>query len=99
MAKKVIWSPNAQKNRKKILQFWKENNLSNTYSIKLNELFEDYLKIISKHPMLGRKTSVDTIRIGVLKEYLMFYEIQPDVINLLEIWYNRQNTKKLKLKK
>ena len=37
MAKRVIWSKKAQKDRREILQYWKQRNLSNAYSLKLNK--------------------------------------------------------------
>lgn len=50
MAKQVIWSPLAKKKRKEIHEFWIEHNQSNTYSLKLNKLFEEAEQLISKYP-------------------------------------------------
>jgi toxin YoeB len=40
MAKKVVWSQKAQKDRRRILKYWKGRNKSNVYSIKLAQLFK-----------------------------------------------------------
>ncbi len=53
MAKEVIWSPLAKQKRIEILQFWIEHNQSNTYSLKLNELFKESEQIVSKYPHIG----------------------------------------------
>ena len=47
MAKEIIWSETAQKDRKEILLYWKNRNKSSTYSKKLNILFDDAAEIIA----------------------------------------------------
>jgi toxin YoeB len=48
MAKQIIWSKLAQKNRKSILQYWTERNKSNIYSLKLNQILVDTIELLSK---------------------------------------------------
>ncbi len=55
MAKKIIWSLNAQKDRRNILQYWNKRNQSNRYSIKLNKLFRDSVKIVSNYPGIDNR--------------------------------------------
>ena len=74
MAKKIIWSLNAQKDRKNILQYWNKRNQSNRYSIKLNKLFRDAVKIVSNYPGIGKMTDKENTRIKIVKEYLIIYE-------------------------
>lgn len=53
MAKKLIWSKQALQDRKDILDYWINRNKSKTYSIRLNNLFIDAIKIIAEHPNIG----------------------------------------------
>jgi toxin YoeB len=56
MAKKLIWSKQALQDRKDILDYWINRNKSKTYSIRLNNLFIDAIKIIAEHPNIGIAT-------------------------------------------
>ncbi len=92
MAKKIIWSLNAQKDRKNILQYWNKKNQSNRYSIKLNKLFKDAVKIILNYPGIGKLTDKENIRIKIVKDYLIIYEDLEKEIHILTIWDSRQNS-------
>lgn len=98
MAGKIIWSLLAQKDRKNILEYWVERNNSKRYSKKLNELFKASIKLISIYPEIGRKTDFPNIRRKVVKDYEIFYEVTTETINILRIWDDRQEPKRLKLK-
>lgn len=56
MAKQIVWSLKAQKDRKEILYYWRKRNKSNEYSKKLNGLFKEALKLISDYPEIGKIT-------------------------------------------
>ena len=91
MAKKIIWSLNAQKDRKNILQYWNKRNKSTRYSIKLNKLFKDAVKLISDYPRIGKLTDRANIRIKIVKDYLIIYEDLEDEIHILTIWDSRRD--------
>jgi toxin YoeB len=55
MAKKIIWSRKAQVELIEILEYWINRNKSNTFSIKLNELVDEQLKLLTENPKIGRK--------------------------------------------
>ncbi|HWA05417.1 MAG TPA: type II toxin-antitoxin system RelE/ParE family toxin [Ignavibacteria bacterium] len=55
MAKRVIWTEKALRDRFEIFRFWVENNKSNTYSIKLDSQFENLAVTLSKFPQAGKK--------------------------------------------
>jgi toxin YoeB len=55
MAKRLIWSPRAQNDRKEILKFWREKNKSNAYSKKLDSRFREATKIIKDFPHISTK--------------------------------------------
>jgi len=97
MARRIVWLKSAEKERKDILEFWIKKTYSNTYSKKLNSLFKKSIKLISERPFIGIKTSDPIVRIKVVKDYLVFYEISKSEIIILTIWDSRQNPVDLQL--
>lgn len=91
MASKIIWSLLAQENRKAILKYWMDRNKSNTYSLKLNQIFENSVDLISKFPLIGVKTNIENVRIKFVRDYRIAYKIAEDLIEILTIWDSRQN--------
>lgn len=81
-----------------ILKFWIFHNKSKTYSIKLNSLFQEAVKLISQYPNLGKPTSDENVRFKVVGDYLLFYELVDDQIHILNIWDSRQDPAKLILR-
>jgi len=98
MAKKIIWTVRAQNDRFKIFEYWNNRNKSNSYSRRLNALFKESVKIISRYPLLGKPTSEENVRIKIVRDYLLFYEIREDIIIILMIWDSRQNPKNIKFR-
>ena len=96
MVKQVVWSPRAQNDRKKILEYWLLRNKSNRYSKKLNRLIEDSIKIIKDFPQIGKLTDAPNTRIKIVRDYLIFYEETDTQILILTIWDSRQDPDKLK---
>ncbi len=87
MAKQIIWSLNAQTDRKEILLYWIERNKSTRYSYKLNQLFKEVIELLSEHPFVGRPTDKSpSVRIKIVKEYLLIF---------LTVWDGHQNPAKL----
>ena len=95
MAKQIIWSLRAQKDKKEIYKYWSERNKSNRYSQKLNQLFKEAIQLLREHPYIGRSTDDDSIRIKIVKDYLLIYEVTETSINILSIWDGRQDPSKL----
>ena len=96
MAKQVIWVLNAQKDRLAILAYWEQRNKSKTYSKKLDFRFREALKLISKHPLIGKPTLKASVRIKIVEDYLLVYEITRKYIVVLSIWDSRRNPAELK---
>lgn len=94
MAKAIVWSLKAQRDRKNILEYWINKTKSNTYSLKLNQLFIDSIEIVSEFPRIGRLTEVDRVRVKIVKDYLIFYEEKGHQILILSIWDSRQDSKR-----
>jgi plasmid stabilization system protein ParE len=91
MARQIIWTFTAQQERREVLEYWVKRNKSKIYSRKLNKLIISSLQEVSKNPLIGRKTDLLNIRVKIVKEYLLFYEITPTVINVLSIWDGRRD--------
>jgi toxin YoeB len=96
MVRQIIWTKRAQKERKEIFTFWNTHNKSSFYSRKLNELIKDSLKLICLHPFIGKPTNKENVRVKILKDYLIIYEITSNEIVVLSLWDCRQNPKDLK---
>jgi toxin YoeB len=91
MAKQIIWSNLAQEDRKSILQYWIDRNKSNTYSIKLNQIFIDTVDLLSKYPKIGKKTEYADIRVKIVKDYFITFRETETLIEILTIWDTRQD--------
>jgi len=61
-------------------------------------LIKDTLKLISRYPFIGKPSNREDIRVKVLKNYLIIYQITPTEIIVLSIWDNRQNPEKSMIK-
>lgn len=95
MAKQVIWSLQAQADRKDVLNYWRIHNQSNSYSKKLNAKFREVIKLISNYPRIGKLTDVNGVCVKIIKDYLILYEETETTIVILTIWDSRQNPTKL----
>ena len=91
MAKQIIWSKKAHQDRKEILHYWRINNESNEYSKKLNLLIKKAIALVAAHPHIGRRTSIENVRVKLVRDYLIFYEETEKEIFILSIWDNRRN--------
>jgi addiction module RelE/StbE family toxin len=95
MAQQIIWTEKAQKERIEIFTFWNIRNKSFSYSRKLDELIKESLKLICKYPLIGKQTDKENVRLKVLRDYLIIYEITEKEIVVLSLWDCRQNPKDL----
>jgi len=97
MAYQIVWTEKANKERQHILQFWIEHNKSKVFSLKLNKLIISSIKDISKSPNIGRKTEFDNVRVKVVREYFIFYEVIKRDLVILSIWDGRRDRKRIKV--
>ncbi|WP_121665278.1 type II toxin-antitoxin system RelE/ParE family toxin [Mesonia aquimarina] len=97
-SKKIIWSDFAKLEFQNILEYYIKRNNSTTYSIQLLEKTEDLLKTLSKSEFIGRLTSNKKTRVIPMNNYLIFYEIKKEHIEIVSFWDNRQDDKKLNIK-
>ncbi|MFC2137763.1 type II toxin-antitoxin system RelE/ParE family toxin [Bacteroidota bacterium] len=96
--RKIIWSNRAKIKLYKILEFYIERNKSKSYSIKLYNKFNKELKLLLKHPDVGIKTEIDTVRGLIIDEFILYYEIENDNIIIHMVWDCRQNPEDLIIK-
>jgi toxin YoeB len=91
MVKKIVWSATAQNDRKEILLYWKQRNKSDSYSRKLNYLFNDAANLIAKFPKVGKPSGYNDTRIKVVRDYLIVYKEYENLILIVTVWDSRRN--------
>jgi plasmid stabilization system protein ParE len=96
MAKQVTWSKKALAERIEILEYWNNKNKSNRYSKKLDTLFLEKIELVALHPLIGKKTDIEDVRIKLAEKHLIFYDITASDIHILSIKDGRQNPGKFK---
>jgi plasmid stabilization system protein ParE len=97
MAKEVIWTEAAVKDRFKIYLFWLEHNKSDTYSKKLEQLFQKSAELISLFPEIGTPTNHLELRVKIVRGYALFYKNSESTIEIIRIWDTRQNPEGIEL--
>ena len=95
MVKSVRWTTGAQFDRKDIFSYWNSRNKSTIYSRKLYQLFKENIKLIQKHPTIGRLIKRDDIRFSIVRDYLIVYKEMQEEIIIISIWDSRQNPDRL----
>ena len=98
MARQIIWTISAQTERREILEYWVKRNKSKVFSKKLNKLIITNLREIGKNPFIGRKTDIADVRVKIIRDYLIFYEITQKSIFVLSIWDGRRDNSNRTLK-
>jgi len=97
VAKRLIWSEKAQREKESILTYWLERNGTKTYSKKLAHQFNKSIQHILKFNLIGSETTRKGIRVLVSGNYLIFYKVEEQEIQILSLRDSRQNPKTLKL--
>lgn len=96
MARQVVWSGPAERDRKRILAYWIERNGSPAYSLKLFQRINTVLARVMQHPFVGRPADIAGIRVAKNDAYLLFYEVMADAIVVHHIWHEKRDLAKLK---
>lgn len=97
MAKKVRWTTRSITDRTNIYRYWLEQNQSDSYPEKLEQLFEKSAELISNFPEIGTLTDYHSVHYKVVRDYKIFYRIEPDEIQILRVWDTRQHPDLTKL--
>jgi plasmid stabilization system protein ParE len=98
MVKQVIWSTKASKELFDILEFWNSNNLSTTYSKNLYQKIQINIKYISENNFIGKSSDIEGVRVVVISNYLLSYQISEKYIEILSLFDGRRNPEDLSIK-
>ena len=96
MARKIEWTKTSIQDMFEIYKFWIEKNKSDSYSKKLEILFNEAAKLVSEFPEIGTETDFPGLRVKVIKSYKLFYIDDSETISIIRIWDTRQNPQHLK---
>jgi len=94
--KPIVWSKRAERDQLELMIYWAEHNGTTTYSEWLLENFYALASQISKNPLIGRPTIFENVRMKSVRKYQLFYEEKEDCIEILLIWDQRRDPKKLR---
>jgi toxin YoeB len=96
MAKRVVWTLTAKKQRKDILEFWHKKTGNKKYSLKTSKFIRRKIKILSKYNYLGKPTDFNNVRVISDGNYSIFYRLTSTKLFISIIWDNRQDPEKIK---
>ena len=92
MAKyKINWSVEARLDLIDILEFYVIRNKSALYSKKINTKINKSIKLITKNPLIGTQSQIDSVRALITGDYQIIYEIFFDEITIIMIWDCRRD--------
>ncbi len=89
--REVKWTEKAVRTRKSIFKYWNNRNKSKIYSSKLSHLFNEGLKIVAEFSESSDESSKKDVRLKLVRDYYLVYQITIDSIIVLDIWDTRQN--------
>jgi plasmid stabilization system protein ParE len=94
----LVWSPRARIKLYDILKFYTDRNKSKKYSERLYRTINKELRLLVKHPDLGIKTEIDSVRGLIIGDYIVYYEATEGRIIIHTLWDSRQNQDELTIK-
>lgn len=99
MAKReIVWSDLAKLELENVLEFYFTRNGNANYSLQILDELEDLTITLSQSNFIGRLCKNKFTRVIPMKDYLLFYEIGKNQIEIISFWDNRQNQEKRKVK-
>ena len=96
MARGIRWSGRASDDLLEILEFWRTKTQSPNYSKKLYRLIQDSVQLIALRPNIGRPTNYPGVRIKIIRDYLIYYRLKDEFIEIILLWDGRRNPEILK---
>lgn len=88
---KVEWSIEARLDLLDILEFYYQRNGNVNYSRKLNSKIHKSIKLVTKNPLLGLQTDIESVRAIVTGDYEIIYEIIDNTLLIVMVWDCRRN--------
>ncbi|RLD62456.1 MAG: hypothetical protein DRJ05_00320 [Bacteroidetes bacterium] len=95
MARRIIWSKNALRDKVWILDYWFKKIGTKTYSRKLNKELKLAIQNLKHFPQMGRLLENTEIRFLVVDYYQIFYNFSDTEIRILHLWDSRRNPEDL----
>lgn len=95
----IKWTPQAEEQYFRNLEFWIQNNKSSTYSEKIIEEVLHMESLISANPLIGtvvEDSNNEVRRVLILNNFALYYRLNNDVLEILTFWGNKMNPKDLK---
>ena len=89
--KKIVWSAKARNDLFAILEYYHMRNGNSQFSEKLFKKIKKDITLLRTQSFLGKITDYENIRVIVVWDYLLFYEVFPDAILITNIWDSRRN--------
>ena len=97
--KKIKWSPDAKSDIFHILDFYYQRNGNSAYSQRLYTRLQKDINLLKTQSFLGKPTDYNKIRVMIVSEYYIFYEVLSDHIYILKVWDSRRNPDDLNIRK
>jgi plasmid stabilization system protein ParE len=92
MAKyKIDWSIEARMDLIDILEYYNKRNKSSLYSKKLNSKINRSTKLITKNPLIGLQSEIESVRALITGDYQIIYELTDNLILITMIWDCRRD--------
>lgn len=91
MAKRIVWSQEAEEDFNKTLSFYAERNGNKLYSKKLARETLEVIDKLREHPLLGRSSIDKKVRILGQGIFQIYYEIKSESIVILVVWEMRRD--------
>jgi len=98
MAKRVVWSKKASEERFEILIYWLDKTGSKKYSRRLETKFRETVRNISENNYLGKATDFGDTRVSIVSNYLLFYEVKPEFVEILSLYDSRRDPSQIRFK-
>ena len=91
MARRIIWSKNALRDRIRILDYWHKRIGTKTYSRKLDKELRLTIQNLKHFPQMGRVLKNTKIQFLVVDYYQIFYKFTDTEIRILHLWDSRRD--------
>ncbi len=96
MALQIEWTDKALNHLDDILNYWEERNGTRTYSIRLSNLIQESLEVLSRYPESGRQTENKFLRKKSMKDYFIYYSYDDIHLTVMGVCYMRRGPEYLK---
>lgn len=96
MAQRIAWTLQAKDDRREILAYWFKRTGHKEYSRKLAYQFRETVKYIAVHSYLGRATDIENVRVAVSGNYLIFYKLSDELVEVITVFDSRRNPEDIK---